>query len=686
QYADYTLWQHTVLGDESDPASTAARQLAFWHDALAGAPELLELPWDRPRPVQQSGRGARVAFEIDADTHRGMLALAREHDASLFMVVHAALAVLLARLSTSDDIVVGTPVAGRGDRALDDLVGMFVNTVVLRARVDERERFDSLLRRVRSADLAAFGQADVPFERLVEALDPPRSTSYPPLFQVLLEFQDIERPEIALPGATARVLDLDPGLSPFDLQLSIAERPGGGSGVRAAFTYATDLFDADTVASFADRFVRILDAVTADASVTVGDVEIVTPRELATLAPARGRPAVSPQLWPELLSSVAAIVPEAVALSFEGRTVTYGELDAWSNRLARVLTSHGVGPESFVALGISRSIESVAAVWAVTKSGAAFVPVDPGYPPERIAYMLDDCRATLGLTTTAHRDVWPADAVSWLLLDDPGLRRRLDDVSPAPVTDDDRRTPLRYDHPAYLIYTSGSTGRPKGVVVTHRGLTNLNAEVREHFSITHRARVSHLASPSFDASLFELTKAFCAGATLVIVPPSVYGGEELARILREERITHAFVTPTALASLDPAGLDELRVLVVAGEACPPELVDRWAPGRHMYNGYGPSEATIETSVSPDMRPDTTVTVGGPAIGFHEVVLDERLRPVPIGVAGELYIAGAGLARGYHRRPELTASRFVADPFGAPGERMYRTGDVVRWRTDGTVEY
>ncbi len=379
-------------------------------------------------------------------------------------------------------------------------------------------------------------------------------------------------------------------------------------------------------------------------------------------------------------------MPEAVALSFEGRTVTYGDLDAWSNRLARVLVERGVGPESFVALGISRSIESVAAVWAVTKSGAAFVPVDPGYPPERIAYMLDDCRAVLGLTTTAHRDVWPADSVPWLLLDDPGLRRGLDDVSPAPVTDDDRRAPLRYDHPAYLIYTSGSTGRPKGVVVTHRGLTNLNAEVREHFSITHRARVSHLASPSFDASLFELTKAFCAGATLVIVPPTVYGGEELARILREEHITHAFVTPTTLASLDPTGLDELRVLVVAGEACPPELVDRWAPGRHMYNGYGPSEATIETSVSPDMRPDTTVTVGGPAIGFHEVVLDERLRPVPTGVAGELYIAGAGLARGYHRRPDLTAARFVADPFGAPGERMYRTGDVVRWRTDGDLEY
>ncbi|MGW0026967.1 non-ribosomal peptide synthase/polyketide synthase [Rhodococcus sp. NPDC003383] len=687
QYPDYTMWQHAVLGDDTDPDSTAGRQLAFWRDTLDEVPELLELPLDRPRPVQQSQRGARIPFTVDADTHRALTTLARTHDASLFMVVHAALSVLLARLSSSTDIVVGTPVAGRGDRALDDMVGMFVNTVVLRTGVDDRESFTALLERVRTTDLSAFTHADIPFERLVEVLDPPRSTAYSPLFQVLLEFQDIERPEVTLPGLTATVLDLEPALSHFDLQLAIAESTDehGPAGLRAAFTYATDLFDPDTVVSFADRFRRILTAIVTAPDRPVGDIEIVTPTELATLAPARGLPPVSPQLWPELLSSVAAIVPESVALSFEGRTVTYGELDAWSNRVARVLIDAGAGPETFVALGISRSIESVAAVWAVTKSGAAFVPVDPTYPAERIGYMLTDCRATIGLTTAAHRAALP-ETVPWLVLDDPQVRARLATVSADPVTDADRRTPLHFDHPAYLIYTSGSTGRPKGVVVAHRGLTNLNAEVRQHFSITHGARVSHLASPSFDASIFELTKAFCAGATLVIVPPTVYGGDELARILRDEHVTHAFITPTALASLDPAGLDHLDVLVVAGEACPPELVARWAPNRHMYNGYGPSEATIETSVSPDMHPGETVTVGRPAIGFHEVILDDRLRPVPVGVAGELYIAGPGVARGYHRRPDLTAARFVADPYGRPGERMYRTGDVVRWRADGTVEY
>ncbi|WP_037224192.1 condensation domain-containing protein, partial [Rhodococcus sp. R1101] len=534
QYVDYTLWQHRVLGDDTDPTSLAAEQLRFWRAALAGAPELLELPLDRPRPVQPSRRGARIPFTLDAAAHRRLLDIARAHDASVFMLVHAALTVLLARLSGNDDIVVGTPVAGRGHRALDDLVGMFVNTVVLRARVDDDEPFSALLDRIRTGDLTAFGHTEVPFERLVEVLDPPRSTAYTPLFQVLLEFQDTERPEIELPDLTVRALDLEPMLALFDLQLSIAETTdaAGPAGIRGAFTYATDLFEADTVASFADRFVRIVEAITDTPDLAVGSIDIVTDRELADLTPARGLPPVSPQLWPELLTSVAAILPDAVALRFADRQITYAELDAWSTRLARLLVGeYRLGPETVVALALTRSLESVAVVWAVTKTGAAFVPVDPAYPPERVSYMLTDSAAALGITTAAHRAALPVQ-VPWLVLDDPAVTDRIAAADTAPITDADRTAPLHFDHPAYLIYTSGSTGRPKGVVVTHRGMTNLNAEVRSHFTITHHARVSHLASPSFDASIFEFTKAFCAGATLVIVPPDVYGGDELARLLR----------------------------------------------------------------------------------------------------------------------------------------------------------
>jgi len=324
-------------------------------------------------------------------------------------------------------------------------------------------------------------------------------------------------------------------------------------------------------------------------------------------------------------------------------------------------------------------------VWAVARTGAAFLPVDPGYPLDRIEHMLTDSGAVSGVTVREHRDRLPA-AVTWIVLDDVRDADRIRTQSPGPVTDADRTAPLHESHPAYLIYTSGSTGVPKGVAVTHRGLANLAAEERDRLAVTRGSRVLHFASPSFDASVFELVMAFCAGATLVIAPPTIYGGTELAALLSDERVSHGFVTPTALASMDPLGFESLRTLVVAGEACPPELVARWAPGRRMFNAYGPTETTIMSNISDPLVPGDPITLGAPTRGVAEVVLDSRLRPVPVGVVGELYVSGRALASGYHRRSGLTASRFVAAPWGAPGDRMYRTGDVVRWRRDGTLEY
>ncbi|PND49168.1 non-ribosomal peptide synthetase, partial [Rhodococcus sp. ENV425] len=426
----------------------------------------------------------------------------------------------------------------------------------------------------------------------------------------------------------------------------------GPEGTRLRCTYAADLFDADTVRSFCERLLRILDAVTADPTAPIGDVDIVFPDEAAELSPVRGLPGSSPQLWPEILASVAAHVPDATALEFEGRTMTYGELDAWSNRVARVLIDAGAGPETFVALGIARSLESVAAIWAVAKSGAAYMPVDPAYPAERIEYMLADSGAVLGVTTTAHRDGLPAD-VPWLVLDDAEFVAALDSVSDGPLSDLDRHGALHFDHPAYLIYTSGSTGRPKGVVVPHRGLANLCAELHGRHSPTPHSRVSHFSSPSFDASVYEYMTAFAIGATLVVVPPTIYGGEELARFFREQRITHAFSTPAALASVDPEGVAAESV-TVAGDACPPELVARWSRGRRMFNAYGPTECTIVVNICGPLAPAPTIPIGTPVRGTHEVVLDSRLRPVPIGVAGELYIAGPGITRGYRGKPGLSA--------------------------------
>ncbi|PQP10869.1 non-ribosomal peptide synthetase, partial [Rhodococcus opacus] len=688
QYADYALWQREWLGSESDENSPISRQLTYWTTTLSDLPEVLELPTDRPRPTVRSLRGGHVEFVIDPEVHAGVVRLARHHTTTVFITLHAALAIMLARVSGADDIAVGTPIAGRGERELDDVVGMFVNTLVLRTHVDGGATFSEFLAGVRETDLGAFTHADVPFERVVEVLSPSRVTAYAPLFQVMLEFQDIERPTLELPDLQVRNIDLEIDTVNFDLQLTLAENvdaDGNPTGIAAGLGYATDLFDEDTVLGLAERLVRILEEVTADPGARVGDIDILGPLERAVLTPVTGGAAVEARTLPDLMAEAAANDPEATALIFEGRVVRYGDLDRRSNQLARMLIEHGAGPESVVAVCVPRSVESVLAVWAVAKSGAAFLPVDPDHPAARIEFMLTDSGAVWGVTGTAQRGALP-DTVPWLVLDEPGLEDRLSHYPSSAITDDERTATIRIDNPAYLIYTSGSTGTPKGVVTTHRGLASFAAQERATFGTTPESRTLHFASPSFDASVLELLLAIGAAATLVIAPPSVYGGAELAQLLESERVTHCFVTPAALTSVDPTDLTALECVVTGGEACPPELVERWAPGRRMFDAYGPTESTVVSSISDELVPGSPITIGAPTLGFAEVVLDARLHPVPSGVAGELYLAGPALARGYRRRYPLTAERFVADPFGPPGSRMYRTGDRARWLPDGQLEY
>ncbi len=686
QYADYALWKRQLLGAEDDPQSTAARQIAYWSAELAGAPEVLELPADRIRPATPSHVGGTVATTIDADVYDAVCALARGAHATPFMVLHAALAVLLARLSGADDVSIGTPVAGRGERELDDVVGMFVNTLVLRTEIDPSASFADLVAAVRGTDLAAYAHADVPFEQLVEVISPARSTAHHPLFQVVLALEGPKPQSISLPDVEIASEELDFGIAKFDLQVEVAERvdaAGAGAGARVTFTYACDLFDASTARGFADRFVRLLAAAVADPGVPVGDIELLGAAERSARLSAAADP-VPPRLLPDLLAD-AAVDRAATALIHDDRVLTYGELDDRSNRLARDLIGRGVGPESFVALALARSLESVCAVWAVAKTGAGFLPVDPTYPAERIAHMLADSGVRVGVTVGEHLAALP-DTVAWTVLDgDDGRAGH----SAAPITDADRLRPLRPDNPAYMIYTSGSTGVPKGVVVTHVGLAAFVAEQQHRYGVDSASRVLHFASPSFDASILELLMAVGGAATTVVVPVGVYGGEELAQVLRAQRVTHAFVTPGALATVEPAGLEHIRVVVVGGDACDAALVRRWAPGRAMFNAYGPTESTIMATHHGPMAPDQSVSIGAPVRGTGVRVLDRRLHPVPVGVAGELYVTGQGLARGYHYRAALTAERFVADPYASDGTRMYRTGDLVRWTTnglEGSLEY
>ncbi|WP_433560963.1 amino acid adenylation domain-containing protein [Nocardia sp. CA-151230] len=680
QYADYTLWQQDVLGREDDPDSVISRQLDYWRRALDGIPELLSVPADRPRPPVPTYRGGTVECKLDAFTHRELQALAAEHGVTMFMVLHAALVTLLHRLTHGDDITVGTPIAGRGHPALDRLVGMFVGTLVLRTHIDGGAAFGDLLRAVRDTDLEAFAHADLPFERLVEVLNPARSQAHHPMFQVMLSVQNQPARVLELPAMRIEADDADPGIAKFDLQFTLTESwtpHREPDGITVSVNYASDLFEAATAQRLAQRFVRLLAAAAAHPATAVGDLDLLDSAEWSALAPVRGTEPGLPITFPEVFEAAVNLNRSGIAVRSAGTQISYDALDRWTNRLARVLISYGVGPETLVAMGIPRSAESVAVMLAIAKAGGAFVPVDPNYPEQRISHMLLDSGAAVGITLSGYRERMP-DAANWTMLDAPSFRRRVLATSDAPIRDAERIVPLRMHNPAYVIYTSGSTGIPKGVVVTHGGLSNFAAETAQRFDVGPGCRVLHFATPSFDAAMLDLLFALGGAATLVINPAGVVGGQELGQVFIEEGITHAFITTAALSTVDPAGVTALRHMLVGGEALPPDLVRRWAPGRKFYNVYGPTETTIVTVISQPMTPGGQITIGGPIRGVGASVLDARLHPAPAGVTGELHLAGAALARGYLRRPGLTAQRFVANPFGKPGDRMYRTGDLVRW--------
>jgi amino acid adenylation domain-containing protein len=692
QYADYALWQREMSGSETDPNSMVARQLAYWTGALAGLPDHLSLPTDRPRPAVASYRGGTADIRVDADLHHRLLELARGSGATVFMVLHAALAVLLTRLGAGSDVPIGSPIAGRTDAKLDDLVGFFVNTLVLRADTSGDPSFRELLDRVRETDLAAYAHPDLPFERLVEELAPARSLARHPLFQVMLAFQDALQAHWRLPDLRADVDVVGLGMAKFDLAVDLVERrdpDGRPDGITGVLEFSADLFEQGSAERLVACLLRLLAGVVADPDRPIGRVEILPPAELDRLRAAGNGPQVPVARvpLPVLVERQVARAPQAVAVVFEDTEVCYAELNARANRLARHLIGLGAGPERRVGLALPRSVELLVAWLAVLKAGAAYVPIDPGYPVERIGFMLADARPAVVLTTAEVAGRLPGANTVRVVLDDPDLAPVLAGYPATDVSDADRIAPLTVDHSAYVIYTSGSTGRPKGVVVTHRGIAGVAGAHIERLGLDASSRFLLAVSISFDVSLADLAMTLLSGAALVLPGPGRQAaGDELAALIAENAVTHIDVVAAMLASMPESELPTLRGLLVGGEACSAQLTVRWAPGRRLVHVYGPTECTVVATMSRPATPGQAPPMGRPIWNTRVHVLDAALRPVPVGVAGELYIAGDGLARGYLDRAGLTGERFVACPFGQPAGRMYRTGDLVRWRADGELEF
>ncbi len=693
QYADYTLWQRALLGDDDASESTLAGQLAFWRNALSGVPDELGLPFDRPRPPIASHRGATVPVRLDAELHRRLLELAHACGASLFMVLQAGLAVLLNRLGAGDDIPIGVPIAGRGERALEDLVGFFVNTLVMRTDVSGNPSFRELVSRARAFALDAYAHQDVPFERVVEAVQPARSLARHPLFQVMFVLQNTPESEVSLAGLGVHKEPLVRVVSKFDLLLSLSESLGPGkkpAGIGGTLEYSSDLFDASTADSIVARFIRLLDEASRDPDTPLHRLSVLDRLEREKLLEGFNATAcpVPQRSVPELFESWVVRNPEAVALISETVSLCYGDLNTQANRLAHHLVSLGVGPETLVGICIDRSVAMVAALLAILKAGAAYVPIAPDLPAARRGTLILDSGLRHMVTTAAYNDLFLDQITHVVTLDDNS--RRLSNQR-----DDNPGITTLPKNLAYLNYTSGTTGVPKAVLVPHIGVLRL-VHQPNYARLDTSSRLLQMAPLSFDAATFEISGALLNGGSLVIMSPASLSPQEIGEVLVRHKVDTLWLTAGLFNGVVDFALPALagvRQLLAGGDVLSVEHVEkvrRAHPECRVINGYGPTENTTFTCcypVPPDADLRAGVPIGFPINNTRVYVLDAGLQPVPVGVTGELYTAGLGLARGYLNHAGLTAERFVADPHATtPGQRMYRTGDLGRWRSDGSLEF
>ncbi|HEX6910711.1 MAG TPA: amino acid adenylation domain-containing protein, partial [Longimicrobium sp.] len=682
----YAVWQRTQLQGEM-----LERQLAYWKSQLAGAPALMELPTDFPRPAVPTYGGARERIHVPAEVLERLAALGQREGATLFMVLLGAFQVLLGRYAGTDDVVVGSPIAGRTRREVEGLIGFFVNMMVLRADLGGDPTFRELLARVRQATLGAYEHQDVPFDKLVAELQPERTLSHAPLFQVLFTLQNAAEggPGDTLPGLDVRPMDLGREGTRFDLTLNLTSH---ASGLGCVLEYSTDLFAGSTARRMLEHLGRVLEQVAEDADRRLSALDLVDVDERRLLVETwnqTDRPYPRGVTLHGRFAEQARANPGAVALEWDDLALTYGELDARANRLAHHLRGLGVGPDDRVGVLMERGADLVLSILAILKAGGAYVPLDPSYPAERLRLMLADAGVRVLVSHAAFRAAGDSGGLSVVWLDEAA-----DALAALPA--DAPESGATAENLAYIVYTSGSTGRPKGVMVNHRTVVQLVVET-DYVRFGPGDRIAQASNASFDALAFEAWGAFLNGATLVGVGRDVLLSPPAMRaFLRDRRITTLYQTTALLNQLSrelPDIFAPLREVLFGGQAADADAVRRVireGKPRRLLHMYGPTETTAWCSyedVQHVADDALTVSVGRPTGNQRIYILDSALNPVPVGVPGEAYVGGGGVVRGYLDRPALTAERFVPDPFAAePGARMYRTGDKLRWKADGVLEF
>jgi amino acid adenylation domain-containing protein len=677
QYSDFATWQRNWLQGE-----VLETQINYWKKQLKDAPQRLELPADHPRPPIQNHKGSHYSHTLTPELTGQLNSLSQQQGVSLYMLLLAVFNLLLSRYSRQNDICIGSPIANRPHRQTEELIGFFANTLVLRNQIKSEQSFQEFLQQTRQTCLEAYHYQDIPFEFLVEQLKPVRSLSYNPIFQVMFTVENNDSEALNLPGLKIEWLDSSYPFAKFDLSLLALESDGQ---LNCTWEYATDLFETITIQRMAEHWEVLLQQIVTNPQQTISTLSWLTKADQKQLELWNQTNRNYPQdkTLVDLFEEQVKSYPNNIALVFEEQSLSYQELNQKANQLAHFLhQNYQIKPDTLIGICVERSLDMAIALLAVLKAGAAYVPVDPSYPEERIKYILENSKISLLLTQSFIND-----KLSGFFSELSAQLINLDRLDFESLPCHNLSLQTKPNDLVYVIYTSGSTGKPKGVMVEHKGLCNLVLTEIETFGVHPSSRVLQFASFSFDAFIWEVFMAWGGGATLYLGnKDNLMPGLPLVERLRDDAITHITLPPSALAVLPWENLPSLQTIIVAGEACSPELVKKWSQGRNFFNGYGPTEGSVCATIAKYTSFNEKITIGRPIPNVQVYILDPHLQPVPIGVPGELHIGGAGLARGYLDRPDLTAEKFIEVNLLGKTERIYKTGDLAKWRNDGNIEF